>query len=157
MSGWDAMARDVEPMVSPEEEAWARVRAYDDAAKAHKRQSELAGMVRLVCASLREQMKEIEAEIIVAAGYQGIAIDGKNETIRAAQLLEALQLHDDYQRFAHELRTEEGHLAETGIGIDEAANTMRGARLVIELVTAQLHRDAAADGRAATEERARLF
>jgi hypothetical protein len=98
-------------------------------------------------AELREQLKDIEAVVLVNGGAEGQPIDGKNAEIRDAQLRLALKKSPEYEAKLRQIRTLEASLAENDVQMEHAANAMKGARLAIEYLTSWNYRVAGVEAR----------
>lgn len=100
----------------------------------------------------KDALKSVEAVVVMNGGTDAVAIDGKNEAARNAQLTVALEGMDEYKAARDDLRAAEYAVNVIDAGIAEGAEMMRGARLALEYGTAWLRLCAAAEGGMGTEQ-----
>lgn len=94
-------------------------------------------------------LKELESEILVNGGYgtgfSAVAIDGKNEAIRSARLLQALKMHPLYDGALASLEDAQRDLAGHSVDREDAENEMRRIRVGMELRASENLKAAYAD------------
>lgn len=96
-------------------------------------------------ASSREQLKAMEAEVIINGGVGEIVIDGRNAEQRAAQLTAALNRDPMYSAEVEKLRAVEREAQECEADIDSTTNEIRYCRLLLEFGTSVNNRLAGAE------------
>lgn len=139
-----------------ESPAWAlaQLEQFEHATQDYAGASAAAADARAEAQRVREELKAIEAEIVVNGGYERYFIDGKNAETRAAQTLAACQAMPKWREVTEYLRKQERLYAEAENEMQEATNVMRRIRLALDFASAWMAREAAIERGSGMEERA---
>lgn len=111
---------------------------YQAARRVYTAEAENVIPIRFAIRGAQSNLEAIEADLMLNGG-----LGGSNAEQRKAALTLACEEHDGCQKARKILRTLEADLAATEARKEDAANRMRGARLLIEYETSANNREAA--------------